>query len=171
LESARQNRSCRETAEKVPATERKASQTSPMLNQLKIHRQILYDLTALHLEPMKGLYERLAYLASMRDPGTGIYTHKSLSLQYPADRVSEALERCHEEIFEKLLESPLATLEQDLRRYFEAMAGQEKVEAEACQSLTESWIPQQSPNYLRELYCSNQSALCALLQENRSKAR
>jgi hypothetical protein len=142
-----------------------------MLYQLQVHRQILFDLTNLYLSPMKGIYERLAYLAGLRDPVTGLYVHPALSAQYPQDRVSEALQHSHEEIFERLLESPLSALEQDLTRYFDSVASKEGTEAQLCVQRTESWMPEHAPNYLKELYCSNQAALCALLQANKSKAR
>jgi hypothetical protein len=142
-----------------------------MLNQLIIHQQILFDLTAVYLGPLKGIHERLAYLAGLRNANTGFYTHETLSLKYPSDRVSEALEQCHEEIFERLLETPLAVLGKDLRNYFESRFGPERLQMQACQQLTESWIPPQAPDYLKDLYRSNQNALCALLQENRPKVR
>lgn len=147
------------------------SQITPMLHQLKVHREILFDLANVYLSPMKWAYERLAYLASLRDPTTGLYTHPSLSAEYPRDRVHEALQHCHEEIFEKLLESPLRVLEEDLLRYFELRAAGEETDPQVCLQRTESWMPGQAPDYLKELYCSNQRALCELLRRSKSRVR
>ena len=142
-----------------------------ILKQLQVHKQIVYDVTAMELEPMPFFYQRLAYLAGLREPTTGAYTHPALSVRYPAERVSEALEACHEEIFERVLEMPLAAQEKDLVRYFEGALNGEALNAEACLRLSKAWIPPHAPEYLKELYCANQGALCELVQENRTKAR
>jgi hypothetical protein len=138
-----------------------------MLKQLQVHRQILFDLTSIYLDPMAGAYARLAYVAGLRDPGSQLYSHPVLSQRYPPERVSESLYSCHEELFEKLLELPLATLEQDLRQYFASLAETHDLAPQACADLTISWIPIQAPDYLKQLYRSNQAALCALLQRPR----
>jgi len=141
-----------------------------MLKQLQVHRQILFDLTSIYLDPMAGAYARLAYVAGLRDPGSQLYAHSVLSQRYPAERVSESLYSCHEELFEKLLELPLATLEQDLHQYLTSLPETHDLAAQPCAELTISWIPIQAPDYLKELYRSNQAALCALLQRRKPTA-
>jgi hypothetical protein len=138
-----------------------------MLKQLQVHRQILFDLTSIYMDPMSGAYARLAYVAGLRDPGSQLYSHPVLSQKYPAERVSESLYSCHEELFEKLLELPLATLEQDLRQYFSSLPETQDLAPHPCAELTISWIPIQAPDYLKQLYRSNQAALCALLQRRK----
>jgi hypothetical protein len=141
-----------------------------MLKQLQVHRQILLDLTSMYLDPLPGAYVRLAYVAGLRDPGTQLYSHPVLSQRYPAERVSESLYSSHEELFEKLLELPLVTLEQDLRQYFASLPETQDLAPQPCAELTISWIPIQAPDYLKELYRSNQAALCALLQRRKPTA-
>ncbi|MGB8324823.1 MAG: hypothetical protein WCE52_17835 [Candidatus Acidiferrum sp.] len=140
-----------------------------MLKQLQVHRQILFDLTSIYLDPMPGAYARLAYVAGLRDPGSQLYSHPVLSQRYPAERVSESIHSCHEELFEKLLELPLATLEQDLHEYFASLP-ETKDPPQPCADLTISWIPIQAPDYLKELYRSNQAALCVLVQRRKPTA-
>jgi hypothetical protein len=55
-----------------------------------------------YLEPLGSGYGRLAYLAALRDPITGKYAHEKLAAVYGEERVSEALAKCHEEMFEPL---------------------------------------------------------------------
>jgi len=142
-----------------------------MLDRLQIHRQILYDLSVHSLEPMGGMYERLAYVANLRDPSTGIYSHERLNVVFGEESVSQALADCHEELFERLLESPLALQEEDLLSYLEVLPGGREKQLWECTGKAEAWIPPQAPDYLKKLFCSNLHALCELLQEKKPKAR
>ena len=142
-----------------------------MLNELQLHRQILYDLSVHSLEPMGGMYERLAYVANLRDPSTGIYSHERLCAVFGDEGVGQALADCHEELFERLLESPLALQEEDLLSYLEALPGGREEHLRECSEKAETWIPPQAPDYLKKLFCSNLRALCELLQEKKPTAR
>lgn len=142
-----------------------------MLEQLQLHRQILYDLTVQYLEPLCGDYERLIYLASLRNPSSGVYVHERLAAVFGADRVGEVLAHCHEEIFERLLESPLSSQEADLLNYLRSLSGDREQNRRSCRANAPGWIPPQAPDYLKELFCSNQAVLCELLQERKPKAR
>jgi hypothetical protein len=140
-----------------------------MLNQLQSHRQILADLVVHYLEPMNSVCGRLAYLASLRDVSTGKYVQGRLGAVYGDAPVSEVLGKCHEEVFERLLEMPLAQQEEDLLRYLGSLPGGREGNAERCAETIREWMPPQAPDYLKELFCSNTSALCELLQRNRPK--
>ncbi len=142
-----------------------------MLDQLQIHRQILYDLAVHYLEPMAGVYERLAYVASLRNPETGFYSHPRLTAVFGEESVNRAIAACHEEIFERLLESPLSQQEEDLARYLDTLPGGRRVHSDECSAKAQGWIPPQAPDYLKKLFCSNLNALCELLQENKPAAR
>jgi len=142
-----------------------------MLDRLQIHRQILYDLSVHSLESMGGMYERLAYVANLRDPSTGIYSHERLSAVYGEENVSQALADCHEELFERLLESPLALQEEDLLSYLEVLPGGREEHLRECSEKAKAWIPPQAPDYLKKLFCSNLNALCELLQEQKPRVR
>ena len=142
-----------------------------MLDKLQLHRQILYDLSVHSLEPMGGMYERLAYVANLRDPSTGTYSHERLSAVFGEESVSQALADCHEELFERLLESPLALQEADLRSYLDTLPGGREEHLRDCSEKAETWIPPQAPDYLKKLFCSNLHALCELLQEQKPETR
>ena len=142
-----------------------------MLDRIQIHRQILYDLTVHYLEPMSGTCERLAYLASLRDPATGLYSHPRLGPVFGEENVNRAIVSCHEELFERLLESPLSAQEEDLLNYLDTLPGGREAHAGDCYAKAQAWIPPQAPEYLKKLYCSNLHALCELLREHKPKAR
>jgi hypothetical protein len=134
-----------------------------MLDQLRIHYQIIYDLTMSDLEPLNGCFERLAYLAALRDVTTGEYSHQPLCAAYNPGRVHEVLSKCHEEIFERLLESTLAEQQADLLKFLDRLAADMKGKVQYCLEHAESWIPPQAPDYLRELFRSNLAVLAELL--------
>jgi hypothetical protein len=142
-----------------------ADEKQGMLKELQIHRQILYDLVVHYLEPLSA-YGRLAYLASLRDPATGNYTHERLAAVYGEQPVAEVLSNCHEEVFERLLEMPLAQQEEDLQNYVNSLPSGKEWDHTRCEETARGWIPSQAPDYLRELFCSNTSALCELLHNN-----
>jgi hypothetical protein len=142
-----------------------------MEEQLRIHRQILYDLALHYLEPLAGNFARLAHLASLKNPSTNVYAHERLSAMYGHEAVAQTLANCHEELFERLLEMPLAQQEQDLRQFVGTMPEGVAEGVRSCQSRAESWIPAEAPDYLKELFRSNLTALCGLLRDRNPKGR
>jgi hypothetical protein len=115
----------------------------------------------------------LTYIASLRDLSSGRYEHAGLAALYPDAAIQQALEICHEQVFEKILETPLASQEADLRTCLDAMQG-------GCDVAAAHWLrmeayrmlmPEHAPEYLKELFCSNLRVLLEILQPNCSKAR
>jgi len=141
-----------------------------MQNQLRIHRQILYDLALHCLEPLPGCFARLAYLSGLKNASTEIYEHGQLSATYGREPVHETLAKCHEELFEKVLELPLASQEEELRSYAATLPQGLPGDPQKCRELLSAWIPSQAPDYLKELFRSNLNALCELLHEGKSRA-
>lgn len=142
-----------------------------MQDQLHIHRQILFDLALHHLEPLQGNFSRLAYLAGLRDQSTRRYGEAGLIKAYGREPVHQALSGCHEELFERVLELPLARQQEDLAHYLESQRASGAQNQWARGELLETWIPSQAPEYLKELFRSNLNALFELLRERKSKAR
>jgi len=142
-----------------------------MLDQLRIHQQIIYDLTVRDLEPLSGCFERLAYLSALRDVATGEYSHKRLCTVYNPGRVNEVLSKCHEEVFERLLESTLAEQQNDLLKFLDRLPGGSQEDLQHRLRNAESWIPPQAPDYLKELFRSNRTVLIELLSKQDSTAR
>ena len=93
------------------------------LTQLQQNRRVIEDFTVTTLAGIPGLFARLAYLASLRDLSSGRYEHAGLAALYPDAAIQQALQLCHEQIFERILETPLASQEEDLRACLAGMEG------------------------------------------------
>lgn len=144
-----------------------------MLNQLRQNRRIIEDFTVNTLAVIPNAFARLIYVASLRDLSTGRYEHDGLAALYPEEAIQQALQRCHEEIFLRILETPLAIQEEILQDCLEKMAG-------GLLSASRHWqqmeayrvlIPEDIPDYLKELFCSNLRALLEILSSACSTAR
>jgi len=143
------------------------------LTQLQQNRRIIQDFTLTTLAGIPSMFSRLAYMASLRDLSSGRYEHAGLAALYPDEGIQQALQLCHEQVFERVLETPLETQERDLRECLEHMpAGLPTTIAhwrrmEAYRVL----MPEREPAYLKELFCSNLRALLEILQEECSRPR
>jgi hypothetical protein len=143
------------------------------LTQLQQNRKVIQDFTLTTLARIPGLFARLAYIASLRDLSSGRYEHAGLAALYPDAAIQQALQLCHEQIFERLLESPLSSQEQDLRACLSQMEGGEREvvthwrRIEAYRVL----VPEDAPDYLKDLFNSNLRALLEILAEEHSPAR
>ena len=142
------------------------------LTQLQQNRRVVQDFTQTTLAGIPGLFARLAYIASLRDLSSGRYEHAGLSALYPDEAIQQALQLCHEQIFERILESPLSSQEEDLRTCLAGMEG--GVSAAVCHwRRNEAYRvlrPEAAPDYLKDLFCSNLRALLELLDKERAPA-
>lgn len=137
------------------------------LTQFQQNRRVIQDFTASTLAGIPGQFARLIYVASLRDLSSGRYEHQGLAALYPEEAVQQALEVCHEQIFERILETPLSDQLEDLRACLVVMEG-------GLSSAVSHWrrleayrvlLPEQAPDYLKELFLSNLRALLEILQE------
>ena len=144
-----------------------------MLTQLQQNRRIIQDFTVTSLAAIPSVFGRLMYISSLRDLSSGRYEHAGLNAVYSDEAVQQALAQCHAEIFESILELPLALQQGELRRCLASMS------EGFCNSVIH-WrrmeayrvlIPEQAPQYLKELFCSNLRALLEILDEKHSPAR
>jgi len=142
-----------------------------MLHQLQINRQVTFHLATDYLEPLGGNFERLAYLAGLQDTETGMYRQARLEAVYGAQPVNEVVEKSHEELFERILETPLIQQEADLRAFLQAQPGGMEEAVKHLADRIETWIPGRSPDYLKDLFRSNLEALRELIQEQSPRAR
>jgi hypothetical protein len=142
-----------------------------MLDQFQCRQQVLFDLTANYLEPLDGAFQRLAYLASLRNAQSESYVHEALASFYGADPVDEVVAHCHEELFERLLEMPLNAQEQELRAHLLSLPGDFADNIARSKATYTDWMPVQAPAYLKELYCANLRVLLELLLDDKSNTR
>src|SRR5215468_12325544 len=94
-----------------------------VLSKLQQARGVVQDFTVNTLAGIDGAFARLVYVASLRDLSSGRYEHEGLIALYPEGAVQQALELCHEQVFERILETPLAEQLEDLRNCLAAMQG------------------------------------------------
>jgi len=148
--------------------------TVPMrtLTRLQQNRRIIQDFTLTTLAAIPTLYGRLAYMASLRDLSSGRYHHDGLAALYPDGAIQEALELCHEQVFERVLETPLARQENDLRACLTGMEAGLGPAVEHWQRMEtyRMLLPENPPDYLRDLFCSNLRALLEILQKDYSRS-
>ena len=135
-------------------------------------QQVIGDFTSATLAAIPNLYGRLIYLASLRDLSSGRYEHAGLTAVYSVDAVQEALEFCHREIFQKILETPLSLQEPDLRECLESLPGDIQATLQHWRNLETYHIlpPADAPDYLRELFFSNLRALLEILESEQPTA-
>ena len=137
-----------------------------VLTQLQQNRRIIQDFSLTTLAAIPSEFGRLIYISSLRDLSSGRYEHAGLSALYREEAVQQALAKCHEEVFGRILETSLALQERDLRACFENMP-------DGLDSAVGHWsglqayrvlLPEHSPDYLKDLFCSNLRALLEILQ-------
>jgi hypothetical protein len=135
------------------------------LEQVHRDRQLIEDFTSRTLLPIPGDVSRLLHIATLRDLATGRYRHDGLSEIYSEPAVDQALRLCHEELFERILETSLEHQEAEIRRCLAGFDGGAGEIAARWQEheFYKFMIPSGVPVYLRELFCSNLSTLLRLI--------
>lgn len=135
------------------------------LSEFQQNRRVIEDFVSNSLSSMPGDISRLIHVATLRDLATGRYHHQGLEAIYSAAAVDQALRLCHGELFEKVLESSLEQQNADLRRCLSGFDGSlEEVAANwKEQEFYRFLIPSGSPDYLRDLFCSNLNVLLQLI--------
>jgi hypothetical protein len=127
-------------------------------------RTVVEDFSTHTLRAISTVFGRLYYTNSLRDADLGRYVHEGLSAVYSEGAVQEGLTECHEELFCKVLETPLSEQAQDLHYCLRA-AG------EGYWELLDEWrenhtfrgmCPEGAPDYLHDLFCSNLNVLLAI---------
>jgi hypothetical protein len=128
-------------------------------------RSVIEDFTSRTLAVIPSDFGRLYYIGSLRDPETGQYRHDGLMALYSDNSVQEALTHCHEELFTRILETPLSDQQRDMTKCLESAGDQ-------FWNLVLTWrenpgfqamFPDGLPSYLGDLFFSNIGAMLAIL--------
>jgi hypothetical protein len=127
-------------------------------------RAVIEDFSSHTLAAIASDYGRLYYVSSLKDAASGQYEHDGLKTLYSENAVQAALSHCHEELFARIVETPLRDQERDLQACLRAAGDQ-------CWDVIEAWqkdrdfqnmCPEGVPGYLHDLFCSNLIALLAI---------
>lgn len=143
------------------------------LEQLDRDRRLIEDFTSHTLESIPGDVSRLLHISTLRDLATGCYRHDGLATIYSEAAVDQALRLCHEELFERILETSLEGQEIEIRKCLAGFNGEAGeiaarwLEHEFYRFL----IPSGVPAYLRKLFCSNLGALLQIITDDDSSHR
>ena len=140
------------------------------LDQFQQNQRVIEDFTSRTLAAIPSDIGRVVHVATLRDLASGRYRHEGLAAVYPELAVDQALAHCHQELFAKILETPLESLEWDLRVCLSALEGPlEEIAARWLEiEFYRLLVPSGVPVYLRDLFCSNLRVLLGLVVEERA---
>jgi hypothetical protein len=86
-----------------------------------LERSAAGDLWKNTLSKIPTQFGKLAYLASLRDPNSGIYRHHGLSMVFGRDESNRVLRENHEQAFFEWLNLPLSDKSADLTEYLASL--------------------------------------------------
>lgn len=127
-------------------------------------RVVIEDFSSQTLAAIPSVFGRLYYVSSLKSLESGRYEHDGLLSLYSENAVQAALAHCHEELFSRILETPLQEQERDLRSCLDTAGDQYWAVIEEWQE-TQSYqtlCPEGLPDYLQSLFCSNVNALLSV---------
>ena len=138
------------------------------LERFQQSRAVIEDFSSTTLAAIPSDFGRLCYISSLRHSATGRYKHDGLLTLYSENSVQEALSNCHQEMFSRILETPLRVQAQDLRRCVAAAGRSVEDLIQTCRTdpSFRTMCPDGLPDYLHELFCSNMGALLAIIASN-----
>ena len=132
-------------------------------------RAVVEDFSSQTLAAISSVFGRLYYVSSLKDSDSGRYEHDGLTSLYPENAVQAALSHCHEELFSRILETPLREQERDLRACLGSAGDQywDVIESWRENRSFQNMCPEGLPNYLHDLFCSNMGALLAVFSSSK----
>jgi hypothetical protein len=154
--------------------ERKSSEirTGDLVESLERYQQsraVIEDFSSQTLAAISSDFGRLYYVSSLKDSDSGRYEHDGLNSLYSENAVQAALSHCHEELFSRILETPLKEQELDLRACLGSAGDQywDVIESWRENRSFKDMCPEGLPDYLQDLFCSNMVALLAIFSSRK----
>lgn len=135
------------------------------LERFSQNQRVIEEFAARTLSDISTNFGRLVYVSTLRNVSEGRYRNSLLEEIYTEPAVHQALLYCHEELFAKVLETPLEQQEWDLRLY---LAGLDAPPEEIIGRWLEidyfrTFVPFGTPSYLRDLFFSNLRVVLGLI--------
>jgi len=127
-------------------------------------RSAVLDLWKNTLSNISTRFERLTYLASVRDPNTGVYRHYGLANAFGRDESIKALRSSHEQIFLEWIGSTLEEKYLDLQQFLAGLDESRKTVAEYWLQRAVTLVPDSAREMERELFCKDLEALLEIIR-------
>ena len=124
------------------------------------------------LQELPNDLTRMIYLASLRDCNSGVYLHPQLSTGDRTDEISRALRDCHENIFRRLLTTPLQAYVLQLEEYIRYTRAERGTILKTWKSLQayRATVPMGVLETSTELFCLNVEIALAVLEQEMENA-
>jgi hypothetical protein len=134
------------------------------LERFQQSRAVIEDFSSQSLAAISTDFGRLYYVSSLKDSDSGRYEHDGLMSLYSENAVQSGISHCHEELFSRILETPLCDQARDLRACLDSAGDQywDVVESWSETRYFREMCPEGLPGYLRDLFCSNMGAVLAI---------
>ena len=141
--------------------------TPPAAPNPEVIDRVTEDFERHSLAELKGYFNQLVYLASLRDYNTGRYYHYGLETRYGTDAVDQGLHRCHVRVFEELVALPLKEQTEDLLNFFESLKEDKGRLVQVWKRLKSYQIlpPEDCHPLARELFDKNIEIMLRILRE------
>ena len=139
------------------------------LERFQQSRAVIEDFSSQTLAAISSDFGRLYYVSSLKDSDSGRYEHDGLMSLYSENAVQAGLSHCHEELFSRILETPLRDQERDLRACLDSAGDKywDVVENWRESRYFKEMCPEGLPDYLHDLFCSNMGALLAIFSSRK----
>lgn len=121
------------------------------------------DLYKNTLSRIPTVFGRLAYLASLRDPHTGIYRHHGFASVFGREESRKALGLSHEAVFQEWLNLSLAAKREDMTEHFDGLEDPRSVVLDHWAKVPDyrNYIPASARASERELFFAEFEVLLA----------
>lgn len=142
------------------------------LERFQQSRSVIEDFSSQTLAAISTDFGRLYYVSTLKDSDSGRYEHDGLMSLYPENAVQAGISHCHEELFSRILETPLGEQERDLRECLNSAGDRywDVVENWRENRYFREMCPEGLPDYLHDLFCSNMGALLAIFSSRKPRA-
>jgi hypothetical protein len=129
--------------------------------------EVVRDFEERSLSGLDGHFNKLVYLASLRDYNTGRYHHYGLESRFSPQAVDEGLHECHIRVFEDLVTLPLKEQTEDLLNFFESLKEEKSRLVQVWKRLKSYQIlpPEGCHLLARELFDKNIEIMLRVLRE------
>jgi hypothetical protein len=126
-----------------------------------LERSATADLLKNTLSRIPTCFGRLEYLASLRDPNSGLYRHDGLASIFGRDESRNALSQSHLAVFQEWLNLPLAEKNNDLSIYFEGLGDPLPAVLQHWAAIRayRGYMPASARESERELFCAEVDVL------------